>query len=104
MAPELIKGQRKYGPKVDVWSYGIFAYELTNGDPPYINEKQSRAIIYICKNEPPKIADKWSALFKDFVSKCLVKDPNERWSADQLLEHDFLYNAQEYQEEFSQCV
>ena len=82
MAPELIKGQRKYGPKVDIWSFGIFAYELTNGDPPYINEKQSRAIILICKNDPPEIADKWSALFKDFVSKCLVKDPSKRWSAE----------------------
>ena len=104
MAPELIKGQRKYGPKVDIWSYGIFAYELTKGDPPYINEKQSRAIILICKNDPPKIDEKWSPLFRDFVSKCLVKDPNDRWSAEQLLEHDFLLNAQDYKQEFSQVV
>ena len=38
MAPELIKRQNRYDCKVDVWSLGIFAYELTNGDPPYIQE------------------------------------------------------------------
>ena len=38
MAPELIKGERRYDTKVDIWSFGIVAMELTNGDPPYINE------------------------------------------------------------------
>lgn len=39
MAPELIKGERKYNTKIDIWSFGIFAMELANGDPPYINEQ-----------------------------------------------------------------
>jgi len=40
MAPELIKGGREYNVKVDIWSFGIFAMELADGDPPYINETQ----------------------------------------------------------------
>ena len=82
MAPELIKGQRKYGPKVDVWSYGIFAYELTNGDPPYINEPQHRVIMNILKKNPPPLESRWSSLYQDFVNKCLIKDPAQRWDAD----------------------
>jgi serine/threonine protein kinase len=38
MAPELIKGDKKYTEKVDIWSFGIFAMEMADGDPPYIDE------------------------------------------------------------------
>lgn len=83
---------------------GIFAYELTNGDPPYINESQSQIILNIVKLEPPPIASKWSSLFQDFVSCCLVKDPDRRPSAAQLLQHKFLANAEDYKEEFANVV
>ena len=36
MAPELIDGRQEYGPKIDVWSLGIFAMELAQGEPPYL--------------------------------------------------------------------
>ena len=37
MAPEMIRGKTKYEGSVDVWSLGIFALELGDGEPPYIN-------------------------------------------------------------------
>lgn len=39
MAPELIRGKRVgYDTSIDIWSYGILAVELANGDPPNINK------------------------------------------------------------------
>ena len=82
MAPELIRRQKHYDCKVDIWSLGIFAYEMTNGDPPYITESQSQIILNIVKRDPPPIASKWSPLFQDFVSQCLKKDPEQRPNAE----------------------
>ena len=104
MAPELIKGERRYDTKVDIWSYGIFAMELANGDPPYISEPQHRVIMNIVKRSPPPLEERWTGVFQDFVNKTLIKDPKERWSADQLLEHEFLRDAASHKAEFGQLV
>jgi serine/threonine protein kinase len=39
MAPEMITGSKRYDKKIDVWSFGIFIFELAEGEPPYIDEK-----------------------------------------------------------------
>lgn len=68
MAPELIKGERRYKTGIDIWSVGIFAMELADGDPPYIDEPQHRVIMNIVRKNPPPINSKWSSKFQDFVS------------------------------------
>ena len=41
----------------------------------------------MCTEPAPTLSSsKWSDEFVDFVSKCLVKDVNERWSVNELME------------------
>ena len=101
MAPELIRGQ-EYDGKVDVWSLGITALEMADGEPPHLNELPLRALLLITTSPSPGLRhpEKWTETFKDFLSQALDKDQTTRASAEELLRHDFIKCACT-QEEFS---
>lgn len=54
-----------------------------------------RAIFMIPTKPPPSFRepDRWTPEFIDFVSLCLVKNPEERATATDLLQHEFIRNA-----------
>ncbi|XP_012711036.1 serine/threonine-protein kinase 4 [Fundulus heteroclitus] len=94
MAPEVIQ-EIGYNCVADIWSLGITAIEMAEGKPPYADIHPMRAIFMIPTNPPPTFRnpDQWSPDFVDFVKKCLVKNPENRATATQLLLHPFIKSA-----------
>ena len=94
MAPEVIQ-EIGYDCVADIWSLGITALEMAEGKAPYAEIHPMRAIFMIPTKPPPSFhqPDRWSPAFIDFVSRCLVKNPDSRATASELLQHEFIQNA-----------
>ncbi|KAF2303705.1 hypothetical protein GH714_021367 [Hevea brasiliensis] len=90
MAPEVVRGEHQ-GP-ADVWALGCTVVEMATGRAPWTNISDPISALYQIgfSGDVPEIPGFMSKQAKDFLSKCLKRDPTERWSTSELLEHDFI--------------
>ncbi|XP_063079459.1 serine/threonine-protein kinase PAK 6b isoform X2 [Engraulis encrasicolus] len=91
MAPEVVS-KTPYGTGVDIWSLGIMVVEMVDGEPPYFNETPVTAMKKLRDEPAPSVKNthKVSPILRDFLSSMLTRDPAERASASDLLQHPFL--------------
>lgn len=91
MAPEVIACEQQldqsYDSRCDVWSVGITAIELAEGDPPLSDIHPMRALFQIPRNPPPALRkpEAFSVQLTAFIGECLVKDMEHRPCARDLL-------------------
>lgn len=76
-----------------MWSIGIMTYYMLVGDPPFNAESDQELFDTIVKYPVSYLEQDWQNVSKDcidFVQELLIKDPSQRMTAQQALEHPFL--------------
>jgi len=95
MSPEIASGEGKYTQKTDVWALGVVAWILLAGDAPFVKEEDDLKD----KNKLSKLLNArysfgitWegrgiSEYGKDFVRRCLKRNPGDRWTVKEALDY-----------------
>ena len=94
VAPEVLHG--KYDQSCDMWSIGIILYVMLCGYPPFDGPTKNSIFRAILKGQLEFDEKDWqgtSDSVKDLIKKLLNREPKERLSAEQALEHEWFNYA-----------
>lgn len=91
MAPEVARGEQQ-GFEADIWAFGCLVIEMVTGADPWTGSTDPVSLLYQIgfSEDVPEIPALLSEDARDFLGKCLARDPRQRWTAEQLLRHPFL--------------
>ena len=89
MAPEIIKGEGYHGFPVDIWSAGVALYIMLSGNLPFNKDKEHNLEYSILNSEIKEIKDV-SPEANNLLKNILMKDPNKRFTENQILEHPWM--------------
>jgi len=100
MAPEVISNEQ-YSFKIDIWSLGILIIECVEGEPPYMDLPAIKALFIIVSEGRPEFKDPegMSEDIKDFIDICTKMRAEDRPSASELLEHPFILDNENGEDE-----
>lgn len=91
MAPEVMN-ERAYGRKADVWSLGCVFIEMITAKPPWglMTNPLATMVRVATSEETPPVNVPISETFRDIITSCTRRDPEERLLASELMNHPFL--------------
>lgn len=92
MSPERALGSN-YNYSADIWSVGVCIYELAMGQYPFKGNLGSFPALFdaLCQQPVPELdPDRFSQEICDFVAVSMVREPEARWTASQLISHPFI--------------
>lgn len=89
MAPEVIE-MRHVTTAADIWSVGCTIIELLTSNPPYHDLDPMPALFRIVRDDHPPLPPGISDALTDFLLLCFKKDPKDRPSAEELINHTWL--------------
>ena len=83
MAPELLQSKNDYSPSVDVYAFGVMAYEIVTGHDPYVKNGEKLTIKIILdkvvnKGELPEFSDDVNIQMRCLINSCLSRNPYKR--------------------------
>ena len=89
MAPEILKGNKNYDYKCDLWSIGIIIYQLFFKDYPY-KGKTEYAILEQIKTFGKKILKRTNNKNLDnLIDSLLIREPEKRINYEEYFNHSF---------------
>eukprot|EP00501_MAST-03F_sp_TOSAG23-6_P002249 GSMAST32.ASY1.ANO1.2349.1 assembled CDS len=91
MAPEVIDGN-EYDASADIWSLAVTAIEMAEMEPPNFDLVPMQALTKIPSLPSPRLRDEEMAgtLLSSFLEICLQKDPADRPTSGELLQHAYV--------------
>ena len=89
VAPEVLL-RTPYNKEVDIWSMGVILFYILSGSLPFKGDKEEVIAEKIVNDDLEFCGEEWevrSKGVKELITSCLKKEPEDRITIDDFLEH-----------------
>src|SRR5439155_17047991 len=87
IAPEVLNGSKPYTQKSDIYSFGILMSVISTGQQPFRNLPHDLNLAFkICEGLRPAFSNNTPKFYIELAYKCMDADPDNRPTAEEILE------------------